>query len=154
MGFQAIGGGDTPEHVNRALHSTPVHNMAWSDKTGAVKLIFSGRATRRRTWTTMTDLDYRKAARDAIARGIMVNTLRIGTLAGTREAVWQEIARLADGAYKEIKVTASASPPTVATRFDARVEALRRKLGRSSGHAGPDRAPEPRSGSWRTARAA
>jgi len=137
MGFQAGGGGDTPEHVNKALHDA-VHGMAWTEEKRAVKIIFLvGDAPPHMDYGD--GFDYREAARAAIHRGIMVNTLRIGAIGGTEE-VWREIARLADGSYKEIKV--AAVMPRVATKYDARLEALRRKLGRAgiatfAGYTGP-----------------
>jgi len=126
MGFQAAGGGDTPEHVNKALHDA-VHGMAWTGERRAVKIIFLvGDAPPHMDYGD--GFDYREAARAAIHSGIMVNTLRIGSIGGTEE-VWREIARLADGSYKEIKV--AAAMPHVATKYDAELMVLRRKLGRA-----------------------
>lgn len=129
MGCKAEGGGDTSEHVNKALHDA-VHAMAWTEEKGAVKIIFLvGDAPPHMDYDD--GLDYRKSASQAIGKGIMVNTLRIGAIPGT-EAVWREIARLADGSYREIRVDPARASAVVKTEFDGKVEALRRKLGRTS----------------------
>jgi len=126
MGFKAEGGGDTREHVNKALHDA-VHTLAWTEAKGAVKIIFLvGDAPPHMDYDD--GFDYRKSASQAIGKGIMVNTLRIGAITGT-EAVWQEIARLADGSYREIRIDPARAAAVVKTEYDDRLEALRRKLG-------------------------
>ena len=69
LSFKADGGGDTPEHVARALHEA-VHAMSWSPAANnAVRLIYLvGDAPPHTDY--QDGYDYSRAARDAAAQGI------------------------------------------------------------------------------------
>jgi Mg-chelatase subunit ChlD len=108
-GFRADGGGDGPEAVQTAL-ADAVDKMQWSDSKHAAKMIFLvGDAPAH-------DQDRARlnaASKKAIAKGIVVNTIRCGG-DGTAEAQFREVARLADGRFDSIDqgggVVATATP--------------------------------------------
>ena len=99
MSFRADGGGDTPEHVNRALYDA-VHGISWSSDEETLKLIFLVGDC-----PPHTDYDdgysYREACEDAVYRNIIINTVQCGTCEET-VAYWREIARLGEGRYAAV----------------------------------------------------
>jgi Mg-chelatase subunit ChlD len=119
MSFRADGGGDTPEHVNRALHDA-VHGISWSDNEETLKLIFLVGDC-----PPHTDYDdgysYREACADAVCRNIVINTVQCGTYEET-VAYWREIARLGEGRYAA--VAQEGGMQVVETPFDAELAAL------------------------------
>jgi hypothetical protein len=98
--FQADGGGDTPEHVGRALHDA-VTRMSWASSADAVKIIYLvGDAPPHTDYQDGFRFD--RAARAAARQGIQVHTVRCGTDAQT-ETVWRQIASLGRGQYMSIQ---------------------------------------------------
>jgi Mg-chelatase subunit ChlD len=100
LSFRAEGGGDTPEHVARALDEA-VHKMSWSQSGGnAVRLIYLvGDAPPHLDYAD--GYDYAKAARAAAARGIQVHAIRCGTDPDTA-TYWRKIASLGHGEFLTI----------------------------------------------------
>jgi Mg-chelatase subunit ChlD len=121
--FEAAGGGDTPEHVSRALHEA-VHKTSWSKEQAVLKQVYLvGDAP---PHTDYNDgFDYRKIAKDAHEMGIHINTIRCG---GDRQTqlVWNEIANSASGEYASIDQ--SGGVITVATPYDDKLAELNGKL--------------------------
>lgn len=121
--FTAGGGGDTPEHVNRALHEA-VNTISWSGDRHTVKTIFLvGDAPPHLDY--QDQFDYRQAAREAVRKHIVINTVRCGGDT-TTEAVWQEIARSAEGVYTSIQQ--DGGMVAVATPFDKDLAQLNHQL--------------------------
>ncbi len=125
-GLNAGGGGDTPEHVGRGLGEA-VKLMSWSDNTKAAKMIFVvGDAPSHEYqdgWSAKT------WAHNAIAKGIVVNTIRCGTDA-TTETEFRELAKLADGTYTSIGQ--AGGMVAVATPYDADIGKLNGALASTS----------------------
>jgi hypothetical protein len=98
--FAAEGGGDTPEHVSRALWES-VHKMGWTSDPAVVKVIYLvGDAP---PHTDYHDgFDFHKATRDATQLGIEVHTVRCGNDTAT-ENVWRTIAQLGHGQYSSVE---------------------------------------------------
>jgi hypothetical protein len=98
--FRAEDGGDTPEHVARAL-SEAVHKMSWTLDPAVVKLIYLvGDAP---PHTNYKDgFNAFAAARDANQAGIQVHTVRCGADRQT-EKVWKQIAQLGHGEYTSVE---------------------------------------------------
>src|SRR6266545_4533335 len=99
-GFRAEGGGDTPEHVARALDES-VRKMSWSQSPSVVKVIdLVGDAP------PHTDYDdgysAAKAARAAHGKGIQVHTIQCGT-DGDTESAWRRVASLGGGQFMAIR---------------------------------------------------
>src|SRR5262249_2742205 len=97
--FEAQGGGDTPEHVSKALWDA-IHRASWSKDQGTLKQVYLvGDAP------PHTDYDdgfeYHKIAREAHDAGIHINTIRCGYDNQT-QLVWNEISRAASGEYASI----------------------------------------------------
>src|SRR4051794_21158826 len=75
--FQAQGGGDTPEHVNQALHDA-VHKVKWSEDKKTLKIIFLvGDAPPHMDYTD--DVKYPETCKKATEKGIIINTVLCGT---------------------------------------------------------------------------
>jgi hypothetical protein len=121
--FAAAGGGDTPEHVHRGL-SDAVSRMKWSDarQTGGslYQVIFLvGDAPPHDDYTD--GFDGRKSIREALARGITLNAIQCGGIAGTAP-VWQEFARLGEGKY--FAIAQSGGMTAIETPFDVEIAKL------------------------------
>jgi len=123
MGFQAAGGGDTPESVNQALNEAVI-KMKWSDSNDVYKVIFLvGDAPPHMDY--QDDVKYQLSAKKSISKGIVVNTIQCGQLDGT-QPVWQEIAKLADGSY--FQVDQSGGAVHYKTPYDKDISELSREL--------------------------
>jgi hypothetical protein len=122
MSFQADGGGDGPEHVSAALYEA-VHRVSWSGGP-ALKVIFLvGDAPPHVDY--QDGLDYRRHAREAAARGIVVETIQCGAGEATA-AVWREIAGLAAGHYA--RIDAQGGMPVRVTPVDEELARLNGEL--------------------------
>ncbi|NLX04175.1 MAG: VWA domain-containing protein, partial [Phycisphaerae bacterium] len=88
-------GGD--EYCGQVIQSA-VRSLAWSKATNDLKVIFiAGNEP-----FTQGQVDYRKACRQAIARGIVVNTIHCGTETEGEHGKWKDGAALADGRFINI----------------------------------------------------
>ena len=88
-------GGD--EYCGQVVQSA-VRSLAWSKATNDLKVIFiAGNEP-----FTQGQVDYRKACRQAIARGIVVNTIHCGTETEGEHGKWKDGAALADGRFINI----------------------------------------------------
>ncbi len=121
--FEAAGGGDTPEHVSKAL-SDAVNRATWSSDQGTLKQIYLvGDAP---PHTDYNDgYDYHQIARKAHELGIHINTIRCG---GDRQTqlVWNEISNVASGEYASIDQTGGVI--AIATPYDDKLADLNAKL--------------------------
>lgn len=125
--FRADGGGDTPEHVGRAL-SDAINRSSWTSGQGAVKMIYLvGDAPPHFDYHDGTDIN--TLARRAKDLGIHVNTIRCGTDYETASA-WKRIANLSVGEYASIDQ--SGGVKTVATPFDDKLAELNSRLSSSA----------------------
>jgi Mg-chelatase subunit ChlD len=121
--FEAAGGGDTPEHVSKAL-SDAVNRASWSADQGTLKQIYLvGDAP---PHTDYNDgFDYRQIARKAHDEGIHINTIRCGSDRQT-QLVWNEISNASAGEYASIDQTGGVI--AVATPYDDKLAALNERL--------------------------
>ena len=123
MDFKADGGGDGPESVNQALHDA-VHRISWSQDKDAYKVIFLvGDAPAHTDYAN--DVQYPETIAAATALGVVVNTIQVGSDAGTN-AEWQRIAALNQGEF--FKVDQSGGALAVSTPFDDKLAELSREL--------------------------
>ncbi|MCA9672859.1 MAG: VWA domain-containing protein [Myxococcales bacterium] len=98
-GFRAAGGGDTPEHVNRAL-ADAIYKMKWRQGQNVLRMIFLvGDAP---PHEGRQGLYSRTLASAAKTRGIVINAVRCGSMTSTAVA-WRRIARIAGGMYASIR---------------------------------------------------
>jgi hypothetical protein len=99
MSFQAGGGGDTPEHVNQALHEA-VEEIAWGDGRKTLRILFLvGDAPPHVDYDD--GFDYKSICQAAVRRDIVINTIQCGGYAET-VGFWREIALLGEGEYAAI----------------------------------------------------
>jgi hypothetical protein len=122
MSFQADGGGDGPEHVSAALHDA-VHRVSWSQGRGLKVIFLVGDAPPHVDY--QDGLDYRRHAREAAARGIVIETIQCGEDQATG-AVWRDIAALATGHYA--RIDAQGGMPVRVTPVDAELARLNAEL--------------------------
>jgi len=123
MSFEANGGGDTPESVNEALFNA-VERFDWSEDNDALKLIFLvGDAPPQMGYED--DVKYRASCKIATEKGIFVNTIQCGSLAGTQE-IWQEIAQISNGSYAAIEQ--SGGVQRISTPYDDQINEIDKQI--------------------------
>jgi hypothetical protein len=121
--FEAGGGGDTPEHVSKALYDA-IYRTSWSADQGVLKQVYLvGDAP---PHTDYADgYDYRKISKHAHELGIHINTIRCGFDRQT-ELVWNEISHAASGEYASIDQ--SGGMVAIATPYDDKLAELNSRL--------------------------
>jgi len=121
--FEAAGGGDTPEHVSKALYDA-IYKTSWTKDQSALKQVYLvGDAP---PHTDYADgYDYKKIAKHAHELGIHINTIRCG---GDPETamVWNQISNSAAGEYASIDQ--SGGVRVAATPFDGEMQKLNAAL--------------------------
>jgi hypothetical protein len=123
MRFEARGGGDTPESVNEALHEA-VERFDWTEGPGVLRIVYLvGDAPPKMGYDD--DVKYQATCRFAREKGIVINAIQCGSIAGTRE-VWQAIAQHAGGAFAAIPQDGGVQ--AVTTPYDQPIAALDREL--------------------------
>lgn len=122
MDFQAGGGGDTPESVNKALYDA-VHHMSWSQRDQAYQTIFLvGDAPPHMDYN---EVQYPATVAAAIEKGIVINTIQSGTLPMTM-APWTSIAKLGHGSFFQVEQSGGAV--AYESPFDTEIAELSAKL--------------------------
>lgn len=85
------------EHCGQVIQEA-VDKLAWSKSKGDLKVIFIAGNER----FTQGPVDYRKACKAAIEKGIVVNTIHCGNEAQGVSGKWKDGAMLADGSFMNI----------------------------------------------------
>jgi Mg-chelatase subunit ChlD len=121
--FEAAGGGDTPEHVSKALFDA-VYKTSWTKDQAALKQVYLvGDAP---PHTDYADgYDYNKIAKHAHDLGIHINTIRCGGDPETA-TVWNQIANGAAGEYASIDQSGGVRIAT--TPYDDQMQKLNAAL--------------------------
>ncbi len=133
MEFQAQGGGDGPESVNRALHEA-VHQLSWSQDPQTYRVIFLvGDAPPHMDYAN--DVPYPQTLTIATEKGIAVNTIQCGQNPRTTPA-WEQIAQLGQGRYFQVEQAGSAV--AIASPFDGKLAELSAKLDETRLYYGSD----------------
>jgi len=122
MDFQAGGGGDTPESVNKALYDA-VHHMSWSKADQAYQTIFLiGDAPPHMDYN---EVQYPVTIAAASERGIVINTIQSGNMP-TTVVPWTTIASLGNGNFFQVDQAGSAV--AYASPYDKDIAELSAKL--------------------------
>jgi len=122
MDFQADGGGDTPESVNKALYDA-VHGMSWSQGDQAYQVIFLvGDAPPHMDYN---EVRYPAIVADALEKGIVINTIQCGGMSST-VAPWTQIANLGHGNFFQVNQAGGAVAFT--TPYDDKIAQLSAQL--------------------------
>jgi hypothetical protein len=112
MDFEAAGGGDTPESVNKALYDA-VHNMAWTQQGNAYQVVFLvGDAPPHMDYN---EVRYPEIIASANKKGIVINSIQCGDIASAIEP-WTRIASLGQGSFFQVEQAGGAV--AYATPFD------------------------------------
>ena len=122
MDFEAHGGGDTPESVNKALYDA-VHGMSWSEQDQAYQVIFLvGDAPPHMDYN---EIRYPEIVATANQKGIVINTIQCGSIPSAVEP-WTQIASLGKGDFFQVDQAGGAVAYT--TPFDEDIARLSAKL--------------------------
>ena len=122
MDFEANGGGDTPESVNKALYDA-VHNMSWSQEDQAYQVIFLvGDAPPHMDYN---EVRYPQIVASALQKGIVINTIQCGEIPSAIEP-WTQIASLGHGIFFQVEQAGGSVAYT--TPFDEEIADLSAKL--------------------------
>lgn len=122
MDFEANGGGDTPESVNKALYDA-VHNMSWSQGEQAYQVIFLvGDAPPHMDYN---EIHYPQIVASANEKGIVINTIQCGDIP-TTVAPWTQIASLGQGNFFQVEQAGGAVAYT--SPYDEEIAALSARL--------------------------
>ena len=109
------------EYVARAVR-TALDQLHWSPEAGGLKLLFvAGNEAANQDPT----LPPNEAAKAAITRGIVVNTIYCGNPADELAPAWREVAQFADGKFAAIEKDDAV---VIATPFDEQLAALSASL--------------------------
>jgi len=132
MDFQAGGGGDSPESVNKALYDA-VYNMNWSKGRQAYQSIFLvGDAPPHMDYN---EIQYPEIIAAANERGIVINTIQAGNIPSTIEP-WTTMASLGGGNFFKVDQTGGAV--AFESPFDAEIAELSAKLDETRLYYGSD----------------
>ena len=109
------------EYCGRVIQSA-VRGLEWSGNSGDLKMIvIAGNEP-----FTQGPTDYRDSCREAITRGIIVNTIFCGSYGEGLQTAWKAGADLADGQY--VAIDADNAPPPVSAPQDDEIARLGREL--------------------------
>ncbi|MBX9671633.1 MAG: VWA domain-containing protein [Candidatus Obscuribacterales bacterium] len=99
--LKADGGGDGPEAVNEALHES-INNLQWDTSKKTAKLLFLIGDAEPHFYSN--DFRWQDESKDAISKGIQINTLGCNGLESSGEGVkvFQQIAKLSDGTFENL----------------------------------------------------
>jgi Mg-chelatase subunit ChlD len=123
MDFEANGGGDGPESVNKALYDA-VHGVSWSQDPSAYQVVFLvGDAPPHMDY--QNEVQYPEILASAAQKGIVVNTIQCGDLPITLDS-WQTIAGLGNGSFFQVEQAGSAVAYT--SPYDAKIAELSAQL--------------------------
>jgi len=121
--FQAAGGGDIPEHVNQALYDA-VHKIKWSTDRKTLRIVFLvGDAPPHMDYAD--DVKYPVTCKEAVKKGLIINTIQCGKLA-TCTTAWKDIAAKSEGSYAAIEQNGGVV--SVKTPYDAKLAELNTEL--------------------------
>jgi hypothetical protein len=122
--FVADGGGDDPESVNEGLH-VAVTGLSWSKDPDVLKMMFLvGDYPPHMDYPD--DVKYPVTCREAVTRGIRINTVQVGSVPQTTP-VWQDIARRAEGSF--VALAGYGNAPAIRTPFDDEIARTSAALG-------------------------
>ncbi|MFK7758326.1 MAG: VWA domain-containing protein [Phycisphaerales bacterium] len=123
MDYQAGGGGDTPESVNQALYES-IERFDWSEDSSTLRIVFLvGDAPPQMEYED--DVKYQASCKLASERGIMINTVQCGNLAGTKD-FWTKISALTNGQYAAIDQDSGVQ--RITTPYDQEITELDQEL--------------------------
>ena len=123
MQYQAGGGGDAPESVNKALYDA-VTKLSWSQSKDIYKVIFLvGDAPPKMNY--QDEMQYPEIIELAKRKGIIINTIQCGNQRGTAKP-WKDIASLSQGNYFQVEQSGGAV--AMSTPFDEKIALLATEL--------------------------
>lgn len=122
--FEADGGGDRPESVNRALNEA-VTKFQWTQGENVLRMVFLVGDSPPQNYDDEKDIAYDRSCEIAQEREIVVSTVLAGGAQDTR-GIWKAIASLCDGEFMEIPQDGGMQQ--VQTPFDDQLNQLQREI--------------------------
>ena len=123
MSFEAAGGGDGPESVNKGLYDA-VHSMSWSQDSDTYRVVFLvGDAPPHMDY--QDEMQFPEIVKIANSKGITVNAIQCGN-DHSATSPWQQIAKLGQGEF--FQVDQGGSAVAVSTPFDDQIASLSQEL--------------------------
>ncbi len=122
--FEANGGGDRPESVNRALNEA-VTQFQWSQGDETLRLVFLVGDSPPQNYEDETNIAYDRTCETAKSRDIVVNTVLAGGAQDTR-GIWKAVATLCGGSFMEIPQDGGMQ--VVQTPYDDQINQLQRQI--------------------------
>ncbi len=112
--IEAAGGGDTPESVNQALNEA-VTDMKWSNKSKTYRTIFVvGDCPPHMDY--QDDVKYTESCKKAAKKGIIINTIKLGTSCRSAIPHFKKMASCTNGEFMQLDQ--HASDIVIATPYD------------------------------------
>ena len=109
------------EYCGQVIHKA-VNDLQWNTQKDSLKLIFiAGNEP-----FTQGSIDYKTSCREAIARGIIINTIFCGNYQEGLRTDWKAGADLADGRY--LAIDADHTPPPITAPQDVEIARLSREM--------------------------
>ncbi len=125
--INAGGGGDAPESVNQALNEA-VNTMDWSTDEHTYKTIFVvGDCPPHMDYRN--DVKYTVSCKQAAAKGIIINTIKLGTGCPSAIHHFQQMASCSMGEY--LQLDQNATDYTVATPYDKEINEVTKSIDNS-----------------------
>ncbi len=122
--INADGGGDTPESVNQALNESVV-DMKWSDNKNTYKTIFVvGDCPPHMDY--QDDIKYTESCKEAAKRGIIINTIKLGSSCGEAIDHFKKMAECTNGKF--LMLDQNASDYTIATPYDNEINEVSEEI--------------------------
>lgn len=126
MDYRAVGGGDTPENVRKAL-AEGVRNAGWSPaKRNLAQIVFLVGDAPPQNYEQEPDVLVTTA--EAVRRNMIVNTIQCGGMEETTP-IWQSIALRGEGKY--FAIAQDGGVQAISTPFDGKLADLAAKLGKT-----------------------
>ena len=123
LSFQAAGGGDGPESVNKGLYDA-VNGMSWSQDKDTYRVVFLvGDAPPHMDY--QDEMQFPEIVKLANSKGIIVNAIQCGN-DGSATSFWKQIAQLGKGEFFQVEQNGGAV--AVSTPYDEQIATLSREL--------------------------
>ena len=126
LAIGAQGGGDAPESVNASLDEA-ISKMTWSTKSNAYQTVFLvGDCPPHMDYN---EIKYPEICKVANKKGIIINTIKLGTSCQSAVYHFKEIARLTNGSYQQLGQ--NAKDYVISTPYDDSINMISRKIDES-----------------------
>jgi Mg-chelatase subunit ChlD len=126
MEYRAVGGGDEPENVRKAL-ADGVKKAGWAQtRRGLAQIVFLVGDAPPQNYAQEPDVLITTA--EAVRKNMIVNTIQCGTVQAT-QPIWQQIALRGEGKY--FAIAQDGGVQAISTPYDQKLAELAAKIGKT-----------------------